>query len=124
MAIKINYHDLSTEIVRQISGYCDYSSDVVDAAGQEVSEDMVKELEATSPELSGKYKKAWTYTRTGFCSYKIHVKKPHYRLTHLLEKGHALRGGGRSKAIVHIAPVEREYVTKFEEKVKEAFNLL
>ena len=123
MAIKIDYHDLSHEIVRQITGYCDYSSDVVDAAGQEVSEDIVKELKATSPELSGKYIKAWKYTRTGYCQYKIHVKKPHYRLTHLLEKGHALRNGGRSKADPHIAPTEKRYIARFEEKVKEAFNL-
>ena len=123
MAVKINYHDLSAEIVRQISGACSYASDVVDAAGQEVSEEMVEKLKVTSPKLSGKYAKHWTYTRTGYCSYKIHVKKPHYRLTHLLENSHALRNGGRSKAIPHIGPVEKEYVEKFRNKVKEAFNL-
>jgi hypothetical protein len=123
VAVKISYHDLGSQIVSQIAGACNYASDVVDAAGEEVSKEMVEELKATSPEQFGKYKKAWTYTRTGYCSYKVHVKKPHYRLTHLLEKGHALRNGGRSKAIPHIEPVERVYVKKFREKVEEAFNL-
>jgi len=126
MAVKINYYDLGTEITRQIAGACSYATDVVDAADEETSEDIVKELKAISPEQQGskggKYKKSWTYKKLGYCSYKVYNKK-HYRLTHLLEKGHALRNGGRSKAIPHIAPTEKQYVGKFREKVKEAFNL-
>lgn len=122
MAVKISYHDLGSEIVKQISGACSYASDVVDAAAEEVSEDIVKELKTISPELSGKYKKSWDYKKIGYCSYKVYNKK-HYRLTHLLEKAHALRNGGRSKAIPHIAPTEKKYIGKFRKKVEEAFNL-
>jgi len=121
MAVKINYHDLGSEIVRQIAGACSYASDVVDAAAEETSEDIVKELKATSPKQSGKYRKSWTFKKMGYCSYKVYSKQ--YRLTHLLENGHALRGGGRAKSIPHIAPVEREFIDKFRKKVEEAFNL-
>ena len=37
----------------------------------------------------------------------------YYNLTHLLEKGHPLRSGGRARAFPHIKPVEEELNDKF-----------
>lgn len=80
-------------------------------AVREVGRESAKKLKATSPKRpgSGKYAKGWTFTeekgrfRVGG---KVHGKSGTYQLAHLLEHGHALRGGGRSRAIEHIAPVE------------------
>jgi hypothetical protein len=45
-----------------------------------------------------------------------------YQLAHLLEKGHAKRGGGRTKAIPHIAPAEEKAVKELEDEIKRAIG--
>ena len=83
-------------------------------------------------ERTGKYTKDWTYDKrstrarviTGLDGYSVYNKK-HYQLTHLLEKGHQLRRGGRQignvKAFEHIAPVNETLgdlaVSKIKQKV-------
>lgn len=39
-------------------------------------------------------------------------------LPHLLEHGHAKRGGGRVEGRAHIAPVEREIIDTFEKEIE------
>lgn len=68
---------------------------------------------------TGKYAKGWTSTvETGRVSAQgtIYNKTP--GLPHLLENGHALRGGGRTPGRPHIKPVEEALVREFESKVK------
>lgn len=65
-----------------------------------------------------KYDKGWTSQfEEGRLSSQgiIYNKKP--GLPHLLEHGHALRGGGRSSAFPHIAPVEEKLSEEFYKAV-------
>lgn len=75
-----------------------------------VAKQAARKLRKTSPKDSGDYAKGWTTkietgrVRVGAT---VYGKAPTYRLAHLLEHGHARRGGGRKvDAIEHIKPVE------------------
>lgn len=69
---------------------------------------------------SGEYASGWTSkAETGRISAQgVIYNSAVPGLPHLLEKGHALRQGGRTQGKPHIAPVEEELVREFEQKVK------
>ena len=81
---------------------------------REVGNEAAKKLQTQSetPRKTGKYAKSWAYKRwqkgrreINFAGGVVYAKKPGYRLAHLLENGHAKRGGGRTTERVHIEPV-------------------
>lgn len=100
-----------------------YTAEVSEAITEEaikIGNEAVSELKANaSTKRTGKYNKGWkTETKKGanFINVKVH-NKTSYRLTHLLEYGHATRNGGRTKAIPHIKPVETKANNDFEKGV-------
>ncbi|HEL0756720.1 TPA: HK97 gp10 family phage protein [Streptococcus equi subsp. zooepidemicus] len=110
--------DLANEIARALQEYSSEVEDEIDSIAEEVVTKAVQELKATSPKRFGKYAKNWRFKKNSKGSYVIHNADPTFRLTHLLENGHVLRNGGRSKAIPHIKPVEEKVKEQFEKKVK------
>lgn len=62
-------------------------------------------------------RKALTRNKNGAIGQVIYAKDPHYRLTHLLEYGHATVNGGRTRAFPHFKAANDEAVAKFEENV-------
>lgn len=110
-------------------------SDVLVLYSQEVTEQVKKDAKTTAyhakgkiqknaPSRSGRYKKNWAvkkaYEDANEVRYVIYNKKPTYRLTHLLESGHAKKGGGRVRAYPHIRPAELWAQKEFVNLVKKA----
>ena len=124
----IDIDQLAAEIAK---GRAEYSQDVVEkvnVSSEEVGKAAVKQLKQTSPKRpgSGKYAKSWTMKTEPEVGQPhkriVHVKAPHYRLTHLLEHGHAKKGGGRVEGKPHIRPAEEMVIREFMSEVEEAIK--
>lgn len=82
-----------------------------------------QETQAAAPVgKRGRYQRGWavkeeSISRLG--TEAIVHNRTDYQLAHLLEKGHALRGGGRSPAISHIKPAEEHAIKNLEEAMEE-----
>ncbi|MCL2052775.1 MAG: hypothetical protein FWG91_13770 [Lachnospiraceae bacterium] len=130
MIIKVSadeFPDAMGEILNDLNGK------VVKAtteANRETAEKAVKILKEGGPfrNRTGKYRRSWTNTEnktnrasviTGIWGQTVYAKKPHWRLTHLLEKGFQHRRGGRVRAFPHIEPVNDKVPEWIEAKVKE-----
>lgn len=118
------------EVADQIMKFLmDYSQDVTDgikAAVDIVADEVMAEVKAhvTFEEPTGKYVKAFrikTIADTRFNKEKVwHVTGGEYRLTHLLEKGHAIAGGGRTRAYPHIIFGEHLAIKRMDELARKA----
>lgn len=113
--------NLSGELAKQFKIYSNEIADEVNAKSLELAKNAVKKLKETSPKDTGFYSKAWKIKTKTYVHRKNQVHTIHNttRHSHLLEKGHALRGGGRAKAKPHIAPVEKEIIAEFVDAVEQ-----
>ena len=89
-------------------------------AVEETADWAVKQLHKKGDFKGTKYKKAWTkkIVQTRLATQAIVHNKKEYRLTHLLEFGHAKQNGGRTREFPHIAPVAQEAEKIFIERIK------
>ncbi len=101
----------------------DYSIEIQEEMTEEaqrVAKQGVSELKNKSPKRTGSYRKGWRVKTTkgrGFVNCIIH-NATDYQLTHLLEKPHATRNGGKTTPKVHISPVATECVEEYETNVE------
>lgn len=122
----ISIDQLAAEIAKGLAEYSQEVVEKVNISSARVGKSAVKQLKSTSPKRYGKYAKSWamkTEPEVGQPHKRIvHVKAPHYRLTHLLEKGHAKVNGGRVEGIPHIRPAEEMVIEQFMREVEEAIK--
>lgn len=78
-------------------------------ANEKTAREVVEKLKQTSPRghrKTNKYKDGWDYKENKKGGYTVY-NETNYRLTHLLEKGHATRNGRRrTKPQPHLEPIE------------------
>lgn len=115
MATKTSVDNLAKEIEKALDEFVGVTEEACEKGVRETAKDAVRELRSAHPSGSGQYGSwdeyngSWKVMQTK-TDKRYHRKatihnENHYQLTHLLEKGHALVQGGRTRAFPHIAPV-------------------
>ena len=122
---KVKIDSLSSEVMRELEKYADVTTEKVKKAVQNAGKTVRDEIKASAPSDTGKYSKSWTVKTVRETSNSLELvvhSRNRYQLSHLLEFGHAKRGGGRVSARPHIASAEEKAIKVFEEEIKEAIT--
>ena len=120
MSIKID--DLAREVMKGLDEYADVTTEQVKRAVRKAGNTVRKEIQENAPKNTGDYAKSWAVKKVRESSHTLEVvvhSKNRYQLTHLLEFGHCLRNGGRTRAMPHIAPAEEKGIEQLEKQIEE-----
>ena len=125
MGKKISISQLSAAVTEAVREYADTATEEVKQAVTETGDTVRDEIRRNAPKDTGRYARSWTVKKTKETSQSLTVtvhSKDHYQLAHLLEFGHAKRGGGRVAAQPHIAQAEEHGIEQLEEKLRKALE--
>lgn len=121
MPQSISVGELARAVNSCLEEYADTAADTLKTAVKDAAKTVQNEIEANAPEDTGRYAKSWKTKTTKENASALEVtvySKTQYRLTHLLEHGHAKRGGGRTTAQPHIAPAEQNGIRQLESEIR------
>ena len=112
-------------IMEGLQEYADLATEDMKAAVKKAGNKAKSDVQAGAPVMTGKYKKSWAVKTTKENANAMEVtvhSRNRYQLAHLLEFGHAKRGGGRTRAFPHIAPAEAAAAELLEQEVEKALK--
>lgn len=121
MSERVSIDDLAEAVNRQLDEYAGLASDEVKEAVRDTGRSVKADIQEHAPVKTGAYRKSWAVKETSESADSLSVtvhSRTRYRLTHLLEHGHALRNGGRARAFPHIAPAEQRGQEALEADIK------
>lgn len=112
-------------IMEGLQDYADLATEDLKKAVKKAGDSAKKDVQANAPVKTGAYKKSWatkTVRENANAMEIVVYSKNRYQLAHLLEFGHAKRGGGRTRAFPHIAPAEARAAEMLEREVEAALK--
>ena len=117
-----NVNQMANQIAKIMREYGNVTQHQVNDIAEQVAKRGALKLKTAGSfkNVTGDYRKGWRAKKVNG-KWIVH-NATDYQLTHLLEKGHALANGGRSKAYPHIKPVEQELIEEFEREIREVLG--
>lgn len=122
---RIRPDQLTSAIMEGLKEYANLATDDMKKAVKKAGTSVRKEIQQNAPADTGAYAKSWavkTEKETSDSLQLIVHSKNRYQLAHLLEHGHAKRGGGRVAGKAHIAPAEEKAVRQLEEEIERSLQ--
>ena len=121
---RVSVDGLADAVLKGLEEYAKLSTDGMKDAVKKAGKFCKEEVSANAPVRTGKYKKSWKSKTTSENANAIQVTvySSVPGLPHLLEHGHAKRGGGRVRAIPHIAPAEEAAEEKLLKDIEKALG--
>ena len=125
MANGVSIDRMAEEIMKGLTEYADLATEDVKKAVKKAGTAVRRDIETNAPKDTGKYAKSWAVKTTKETSNSLEVtvhSRNRYQLSHLLEFGHAKRGGGRIPGKAHIAPAEERAERTLEQEIEKALR--
>jgi len=125
MSNRIRIDQLADAVMSNLTKYSDLAADEMKQAVKRAGVTVRKEIQASAPKDTGAYAKSWTVKNIRESSNALEIvvhSKNRYQLAHLLEFGHAKRGGGRVPGRAHIAPAEEKGTRQLEEDIERGLR--
>ncbi len=125
MADRIRIDQLASEVMAGLTEYADLATEDMKKAVKKAGTTVRKEIQANAPKNTGDYAKSWSVKNVRETASALEIvvhSRNRYQLAHLLEFGHAKRGGGRVPGRAHIAPAEEKGVRELEQEIQKALE--
>ena len=116
---------LADAIMEDLEKYAEVAAADMKTAVEDSAKLVKQKINSSAPVRTGKYAKSWKtkVTKESANALVITVHSPtRYMLAHLLENGHAKRGGGRVPGSPHIKPAEKAGIEKLEQDLERALK--
>lgn len=122
---RVSIENMASAIAEILDDYADVTAEGMKKAVKDAGNTVRDEIKSNAPMKSGKYAKSWSVKTMKENSRTMEVvvhSTNRYQLAHLLEFGHALRGGGRARAIPHIASAEQKGIEQLERDIERSLR--
>lgn len=115
----VSLDQLASEITKAVREYTEDVSEAIEKKVDEVAKEVREDAAREAPKRSGDYANGFKVTKRSELgsTKRIIWNKKHSRRVHLLEFGHAKKGGGRVQGKPHLRPAYDKFAALLPEEI-------